>query len=130
MELNFTHPEKASLPIIPVTPSGMDTEVNFVQSLNEVWPMYETVAGMSTVVKPVQPSKQLSPMPVRVEGNVIEERAVQSEKADVPIPVIFSGIDICIRLLHIQYLQPIITQYFIDNKSEIWLLFLIAHSKR
>ena len=30
----------------------------------------------------------------------------------------------------ISYLQPIITQYFIDNKSEIWLLFLIAHSKR
>ena len=33
-------------------------------------------------------------------------------------------------LLQILYLQPIITQYFIDNKSEIWLLFLIAHSKR
>ena len=32
--------------------------------------------------------------------------------------------------VHIMYLQPIITQYFIDNKSEIWLLFLIAHSKR
>lgn len=32
--------------------------------------------------------------------------------------------------LHPKYLQPIITQYFIDNKSEIWLLFLIAHSKR
>lgn len=31
---------------------------------------------------------------------------------------------------HFLYLQPIITQYFIDNKSEIWLLFLIAHSKR
>lgn len=31
---------------------------------------------------------------------------------------------------HNMYLQPIITQYFIDNKSEIWLLFLIAHSKR
>ena len=31
---------------------------------------------------------------------------------------------------HNLYLQPIITQYFIDNKSEIWLLFLIAHSKR
>lgn len=31
---------------------------------------------------------------------------------------------------HSLYLQPIITQYFIDNKSEIWLLFLIAHSKR
>ena len=32
--------------------------------------------------------------------------------------------------IHELYLQPIITQYFIDNKSEIWLLFLIAHSKR
>lgn len=32
--------------------------------------------------------------------------------------------------IHFLYLQPIITQYFIDNKSEIWLLFLIAHSKR
>lgn len=28
-----------------------------------------------------------------------------------------------------QYLQPIITQYFIDNKSEIWSLPLIVHSK-
>ena len=34
------------------------------------------------------------------------------------------------KLLQLAYLQPIITQYFIDNKSEIWLLFLIAHSKR
>lgn len=33
-------------------------------------------------------------------------------------------------LVQFPYLQPIITQYFIDNKSEIWLLFLIAHSKR
>ena len=32
--------------------------------------------------------------------------------------------------IQVEYLQPIITQYFIDNKSEIWLLFLIAHSKR
>ena len=32
--------------------------------------------------------------------------------------------------IQLLYLQPIITQYFIDNKSEIWLLFLIAHSKR
>ena len=32
--------------------------------------------------------------------------------------------------IQFMYLQPIITQYFIDNKSEIWLLFLIAHSKR
>ena len=43
---------------------------------------------------------------------------------------------VCLKLFHDlkivlgMYLQPIITQYFIDNKSEIWLLFLIAHSKR
>ncbi len=35
-----------------------------------------------------------------------------------------------LNLYNAKYLQPIITQYFIDNKSEIWLLFLIAHSKR
>lgn len=42
-----------------------------------------------------------------------------------------TGVD-GVKLIDVQfeYLQPIITQYFIDNKSEIWLLFLIAHSKR
>ena len=41
-----------------------------------------------------------------------------------------SDIDVSDNKNYIEYLQPIITQYFIDNKSEIWLLFLIAHSKR
>lgn len=40
------------------------------------------------------------------------------------------GLYLCNINEHPEYLQPIITQYFIDNKSEIWLLFLIAHSKR
>ena len=40
------------------------------------------------------------------------------------------GMLILVSELQPEYLQPIITQYFIDNKSEIWLLFLIAHSKR
>lgn len=40
------------------------------------------------------------------------------------------GINAPILVSQKGYLQPIITQYFIDNKSEIWLLFLIAHSKR
>lgn len=40
------------------------------------------------------------------------------------------GILMSVSELQPSYLQPIITQYFIDNKSEIWLLFLIAHSKR
>lgn len=42
----------------------------------------------------------------------------------------FTILGFIVSLIHIEYLQPIITQYFIDNKSEIWLLFLIAHSKR
>ena len=62
---------------------------------------------MVTEVKPVQPLKHHSPKLVTDDGMVIEVKLVQH-----------------------QYLQPIITQYFIDNKSEIWLLFLIAHSKR
>ena len=44
--------------------------------------------------------------------------------------VSFSDTLTILRALQKSYLQPIITQYFIDNKSEIWLLFLIAHSKR
>ena len=29
----------------------------------------------------------------------------------------------------IKYLQPIINQYFVNNKSEIWLWSLMIHSK-
>lgn len=43
---------------------------------------------------------------------------------------LFDNEDILLDEIQQKYLQPIITQYFIDNKSEIWLLFLIAHSKR
>ena len=57
-------------------------------------------------------------------------RLVQSLKASLPILVTLLGMVTEVRELQPMYLQPIITQYFIDNKSEIWLLFLIAHSKR
>ena len=57
-------------------------------------------------------------------------RLVQSLKASLPIVVTLLGMVTEVRELQPMYLQPIITQYFIDNKSEIWLLFLIAHSKR
>ena len=60
----------------------------------------------------------------------MEVRLLQPQNAPHPIDVTLSGIVMEVRLLQPQYLQPIITQYFIDNKSEIWLLFLIAHSKR
>ena len=40
-----------------------------------------------------------------------------------------SGMLILVRELQRKYLQPIITQYFMCNKSEIWSLSLIVHSK-
>ena len=61
---------------------------------------------------------------------VTEVRELQALKALSPIFVTLLGMVTEVRELQPSYLQPIITQYFIDNKSEIWLLFLIAHSKR
>lgn len=54
----------------------------------------------------------------------------QYEKWDYFVVLTFVLTTGTIIWFHYLYLQPIITQYFIDNKSEIWLLFLIAHSKR
>ena len=61
---------------------------------------------------------------------VTEVSALQPKKAWLPIVVTLFGMVTEVSALQDKYLQPIITQYFIDNKSEIWLLFLIAHSKR
>jgi len=61
---------------------------------------------------------------------VTEVRELQPSNAPSPIFVTLLGMITEVRELQSLYLQPIITQYFIDNKSEIWLLFLIAHSKR
>ena len=63
-------------------------------------------------------------------GRITNLNEMQPIKACIPIFWIDAGKEISSKLKHLQYLQPIITQYFIDNKSEIWLLFLIAHSKR
>ena len=61
---------------------------------------------------------------------VTEVREEQEKKAPEPIVVTLLPMVTEVREEQPEYLQPIITQYFIDNKSEIWLLFLIAHSKR
>ena len=102
----LVHPLKASLPIV-VTLLGMVTEVRELQSLKVLSLILVTLLGMVTEVRDLQPSKAACPIFVTLLGMVTEVKELQ------PL-----------------YLQPIITQYFIDNKSEIWLLFLIAHSKR
>ena len=63
-------------------------------------------------------------------GILISVKLLQLAKAPSPILFTESGISTLVKPRQSRYLQPIITQYFIDNKSEIWLLFLIAHSKR
>ena len=85
----------------------MVTEVRELQSLKAYTSIVVTLLGMFTEVRELQPLKVYSLIVVTLLGIFTEVRELQS-----------------------LYLQPIITQYFIDNKSEIWLLFLIAHSKR
>ena len=85
---------------------------------------------MVTEVRALQPWKALLPIVVTLFGKVTEVRALQPWKALLPIVVTLFGMVTEVSALQLLYLQPIITQYFIDNKSEIWLLFLIAHSKR
>ena len=85
---------------------------------------------MLTEVRELQSLKADSPIVVTLLGMVTEVRELQSPKAYLSIVVTLLGMVTEVRELQSAYLQPIITQYFIDNKSEIWLLFLIAHSKR
>ena len=53
-------------------------------------------------------------------GIVIEVRFTQLKKTSAPSVVILLEILIDFKLIHTPYLQPIITQYFATNKSEIW----------
>ena len=85
--------------------------------------------GISILVKPV-PAKHPCAISVTAAGIFILAMPEQPEKQYSPKRVTPEGISILVKLRQFEYLQPIITQYFIDNKSEIWLLFLIAHSKR
>lgn len=64
------------------------------------------------------------------ESHSIPFKSQQPLNAEEAIELIWLGSFIDFSFEQSWYLQPIITQYFIDNKSEIWLLFLIAHSKR
>ena len=63
------------------------------------------------------------PILVTEAGIITLSKLWQSKKAPFLIVTTEEGITIFFSLLQSEYLQPIITQYFIDNKSEIWLLF-------
>ena len=85
---------------------------------------------MCTSFKLKQSAKAQFSISVTLCGIIIEDKFMQAPNVACLILVKALGKLIYWSVVQNQYLQPIITQYFIDNKSEIWLLFLIAHSKR
>ena len=91
--------------------------------------MLVTESGIMILVNEEQPQKALSPIVVTELGIVMLANEKQSKKALSSIFVTESGIMIPVNEEQPEYLQPIITQYFIGNKSEIWSLSLIVHSK-
>ena len=72
------------------------------------------------LVRLVQSLNALSPILVTLLGILMLVRLAQSENAYSPISVTLSGIVMHVRLVQSEYLQPVITQYFASNKSEIW----------
>ena len=54
---------------------------------------------------------------------------VQPSNAEPPIEVTLLGITTFTKPLQEEYLQPVITQYFVRNKSEICHRPLRVHSK-
>ena len=112
------------------TTASLEICVILVHLLNANSPIVLTLFPIFTFCRLVQSLKASLPILVTLLGMVTEVRELQPMKALSPIVVTLFGMVTEVRELQMLYLQPIITQYFIDNKSEIWLLFLIAHSKR
>ena len=112
------------------TTASLEICVILVQLLNAAIPIVLTLFPILTFCRLVHSLKAYHPIVVTLFGMFTEVRALQPRKAQFSIVVTLFGMFTEVRELHLKYLQPIITQYFIDNKSEIWLLFLIAHSKR
>ena len=121
---------RAFMPQVGGTTASLEICVILVQLENASCPILCNPLPKVKFFRLRQPEKALPPISVTLFGKVTEVNALQSSKAPFPIVVTLFGKVTEVSALQSAYLQPIITQYFIDNKSEIWLLFLIAHSKR
>ena len=66
---------------------------------------------------------------MRFWGKLTDSSSLQPLKVFDDICKTESGISIRFNAEHFVYLQLIIPQYFISNKSGIWSLSLIVHSK-
>ena len=83
--------------------------------------MLVTLFGIVMLVKPVQPSNAYEGMFFTFSPIVTLDNLVQLSKTREPIVLQFSALNITlVKPLQPRYLQPVITQYFACNKSEIW----------
>ena len=115
---------------ISVTESGNANSCMLSHSVNALPPMKVTVFGIFEIVILQQSQNAPYSILLRFRGSESKRRFSHMLKEFWPMTCREFGRYMRCRFLQPTYLQPIITQYFIDNKSEIWLLFLIAHSKR
>ena len=77
----------------------------------------------------LHPRKVESPNSVIEFPKITEDSFSQFLNVEEPMVSTLSGRMMSVNAIQFSYLQPIITQYFIGNKSEIWSLSLIVHSK-
>ena len=82
--------------------------------------MLVTLLGIVTEVKPEQPEKTPAPMLFTLLGIVTEVKLEQSSKTPSPMPLTLLPIVTEVKPEQSEYLQPVNTQYFAINKSEIW----------
>ena len=82
--------------------------------------MLVTLLGIVTLVRPLQPENAWFSMLVTLLGIVTLVMPLQPENACFSMLVTLLGIVTLVRPLQLEYLQPVITQYFASNKSEIW----------
>ena len=76
------------------------------------------------------PSNTAVPMLVTLSGIVMLVSDEQFRNVASSMLVTLFGIVMLVSDEQFSYLQPVITQYFASNKSEIWSLPLRVHSKR
>lgn len=64
--------------------------------------------------------KAISPISSKDSGSLSSSNALQSLKANSLIILTELPKETSLKKKHKQYLQPIVTQYLVCNKSEIW----------
>ena len=82
-------------------------------------PIEVTVSGI-VIVRWEQYSNARPPIDWILSGIIMLRNETQPLNVALFIAVIFFGIFISESLVQFVYLQPVITQYFVSYKSEIW----------